>query len=76
MRIADNINYDTSSDACKVPPMLELGKQLASERSLASNKFGSEANNDCATEIEDMKDESTDKYYPLGSLYLKQKLCI
>ena len=53
MSITENINYDTSLDACKGPPTLELGGNMAAESSTSSENSVSVAKNDCATEIED-----------------------
>ena len=53
--ITEKINYDTSLDACKDPPTLEV-ENPDSESSLASDNYGSEAKNDCAIEIEDLED--------------------
>ena len=64
--ITEKINEDTSLDACKGPPTLEVGKNQADEISPKSENYGSESNRDCATEIEEPEDENTDEYPPLG----------
>ena len=66
MIITDKVNDDTSLDACKEPPTLEEGNNLAAEKIPESENAGSEANNYFATEIEDTEDNIADAFYPLG----------
>ena len=66
MRTIEEINNNTSLDACKGPPTLEVGKNPADESSLESDNYVSESNNDCVTDIGDPEDKSTDKSSPLG----------
>ena len=46
--ILENINDDTSLDACKGPPTLEEGGNTAAESSPKSDIAGSKSKNDCA----------------------------
>ena len=66
VRMIEEVNDNTSLDACKGPPTLEVGKNPADEISLESDNYGSKSNNDCVIDIEDPEDESTDKSSPLG----------
>ena len=76
VKIIDKSNDETSLDACKVPPTLEGGGNLAAESSTASENYDSEANKYCATEIEESEDESTNVPYPLCMWFLTWTLCI
>ena len=49
MRITENINDDTSLDAFKCPPTLEVGGNPAAEISPISDNTGSEAKYYCTT---------------------------
>ena len=49
VRITGNVNCDTSLDTCKGPPNLEEGGNTASESSMESENYDSEANNCRAT---------------------------
>ena len=51
--ITEKINNGTTLDACKGPHVLEVEKNTAAESSPASDNAGSEANNDCETDIEE-----------------------
>ena len=65
MRITENINYDTSLDACKGHTTLKVGNSAAGKIP-AVDKADIEAENDFATYIYGTKYEITDKYSSLG----------
>ena len=55
MRITENINNYISFDACSGPSTMEVGKPPAGENRPASENEGSQAKNDCETEIKNLE---------------------
>ena len=64
----DNRNDDTIINTWKYPLSLEGAEKLAYVRSVASDNYGSEFNNDIVAEAEKSDDGSVEPYSPSGIL--------